>query len=58
MGLLIAFMRLLHVTIGVSLPKPEDEKKVALLWVVSLVGIAVFTALVGYFLMTTIVSSR
>ncbi len=58
MGLLVAFMRLLHVTIGVTLPKPENEKKIALLWVFSLVAIAVFTALLGYFLMTSIVSSR
>jgi hypothetical protein len=58
MRLFIYLMRGLHNVIGISAPEPEDEAKVLLIWIGLLVIIFGGTALVGYLLMTQIVSSR
>ena len=51
-------MRGLHNVVGITAPKPEDEKKVVLLWVGLLTLIFGGTALLGYFLLNLIASTR
>ncbi len=58
MRFLIYLMRGLHNTIGITAPKPEDEAKVVFLWIGLLTVIFGGTAALGYFLLTSIVSSR
>jgi hypothetical protein len=58
MRFLIYLMRGLHNVVGITAPKPEDEAKVVLLWIGLLLVIFSGTALFGYFLITTIASSR
>ncbi len=58
MRFLIYLMRGLHNVIGITAPKPEDEVKVVLIWVGLLVIIFGGTALIGYLLMSQILSSR
>ena len=58
MRFLIYFMRGLHNVVGITAPKPEDEKKIVLLWMGLLVAIFGGTALLGYFLLNLIASSR
>ena len=58
MRLLIYLMRGLHNVVGITAPKPEDEVKVVLVWIGLLVVIFGGTALLGYFLITMIASSR
>ena len=58
MRLLIYLMRGLHNVVGITAPKPEDEVKVVLVWIGLLAIISGGTALLGYFLITMIASSR
>jgi hypothetical protein len=51
-------MRGLHNVVGITAPKPEDEKKIVLLWMGLLIVIFGGAALLGYFLLTMIASSR
>ena len=51
-------MRGLHNVVGITAPKPEDEKKIVLLWIGLLTMIFGGTALLGYFLLNLIASSR
>ena len=55
---LIYIMRGLHHVVGITAPKPEDEKKVVLLWMGLLTLIFGGTALLGYFLLNLIASTR
>ena len=55
---LIYIMRGLHTVVGITAPRPEDEAKVVFVWIGLLFSIALGTALLGYFLITTIASSR
>lgn len=58
MRLLIYLMRGLHSVVGITAPKSEDESKIVLLWMGLLIVIFGGTALLGYFLLTVIASSR
>jgi hypothetical protein len=58
MRFLIYLMRGLHSVVGITAPKPEDESKIVLLWMGLLIIIFGGTALLGYFLLTMIASSR
>lgn len=58
MRVLIYLMRGLHNVVGISLPKPENEGKIVLLWIGLLTAIFSGTALIGYFLLTSIASTR
>jgi hypothetical protein len=58
MRLLIYLMRGLHSVVGITVPKPEDEQKIVLLWMGLLVVIFGGTALLGYFLLNLIASTR
>ena len=58
MGILVYLMRGLHSVVGISAPKPEHEKWVALLWI----GVAFLMLLIvagfGYFILNSIASTR
>lgn len=58
MGILVYLMRGLHNVVGISAPKPEHEKWVALLWVGVAVAMLMIVAGFGYFILTTIASTR
>ncbi len=58
MGILVYLMRLLHSVVGITAPKPEHEKWVALLWVAVAVAMTLLVAGFGYFILTTIASTR
>ena len=58
MRFLIYLMLGLHTVVGITAPKPEDEAKVVFLWIGLLIVIFGGTALLGYFLLTSIASSR
>jgi hypothetical protein len=58
MGVLIYLMRGLHNVVGISVPKPEHEKWVALLWVGVAVAMMVLIAGFGYFILNSIASTR
>ena len=58
MRFLIYFMRGLHNVVGITAPKPEDEKKIVLLWMGLLTLIFGGTALLGYILLNLIASTR
>jgi len=58
MGILIYLMRGLHNIVGISTPKPEHEKLVALLWIAVAVAMLMIVAGFGYFILTSIASTR
>jgi hypothetical protein len=58
MRFLIYLMRGLHNVVGITAPKPEDEAKIVLIWIGAMVIMFGGTALLGYFLITMIASSR
>ncbi len=58
MRLLIYLIRGLHNVVGITAPKPEDEVKVLLVWISVLVIMLGGTALLGYFLITSMTTSR
>jgi len=58
MSLLIYLMRGLHSVVGITLPKPEHEKWVALLWVAVGFAMLAIVAGFGYFILNAIVSGR
>ncbi len=58
MGLLVYLMRGLHNVVGITAPKPEHEKWVALLWVAVAFAMLLLVAGFGYFIMNSIVSTR
>jgi hypothetical protein len=58
MGLLIYLMRGLHNVVGITAPKPEHEKRVALLWVAVAIGMLLLVAGFGYFILNLIASTR
>lgn len=51
-------MRGLHNVVGITAPKPEDEKKIVVVWIVLLAAIFGGTALLGYVLLNVIASTR
>lgn len=55
---LVWIMKLVHHTVGITIPKPEYERTVALLWVAAVVGLALMTSLLGYFFISNIASDR
>lgn len=55
---LVWIMKLVHNMVGITTPKPEYERPVALLWVAVVVGLALMTTLLGYFFITNIASDR
>ncbi len=48
LGPLVRLMRILHMTIGISEPRPEDEKLIALVWV-ALIVMLIVIFVVGLF---------
>lgn len=58
MGVLIYLMRGLHNVVGITAPKPEHEKWVALLWVAVAFAMLLLVAGFGYFILNSIVSTR
>jgi hypothetical protein len=58
MRFLIYLMRGLHSVVGITAPKPEEEARIVWLWMGLLVVIFGGTALLGYFLLNLIASSR
>jgi hypothetical protein len=58
MGVLIYLMRGLHNVVGITAPRPEHEKWVALLWVAVAFAMLLLVAGFGYFILNSIVSTR
>ncbi len=58
MGILVYLMRGLHNVVGISAPKPEHEKWVALLWVGVCVAMMLLVLGFGYFILNSIASTR
>lgn len=56
MGILIYLMRLLHSVVGITAPKPDHEKWIALLWVAVAVAMILLVAGFGYYILTSIAS--
>lgn len=58
MGILVYLMRGLHNVVGITVPKPEHEKWVALLWIAVAFAMLMIVAGFGYFILTSIASTR
>jgi hypothetical protein len=58
MRLLVYIMRGLHNVVGITAPKPEHEKAVVLLWLLVGVVMLMIVAGFGYFILSSIVSTR
>ncbi len=58
MDSLVWVMKLIHNTVGITTPKPEYERQVALFWIGAVVALVVMTMLLGYFFITNIASTR
>jgi len=58
MGFLIYLMRGLHNVVGISVPKPEQEKWVVLLWLGVAIAMMLLVAGFGYFILNSIASTR
>ncbi len=58
MGILVYLMRGLHNVVGITAPKPEHEKWVALLWVAVAFAMLLLVLGFGYFILNVIASSR
>ncbi len=58
MGILVYLMRGLHNVVGITAPKPEHEKWVALLWVGVAFAMLLLVVGFGYFILNVIASSR
>ncbi len=58
MEILVYLMRGLHNVIGISAPKPEHEKWVALLWIAVAIAMLLIVAGFGYFILNSIASTR
>ena len=58
MGVLVYLMRGLHNVVGISVPKPEHEKWVALLWVGVAVAMVLLIGGFGYFILNSIATTR
>jgi hypothetical protein len=58
MGFLVYLIRGLHNVVGITTPKPEHEKWVALLWVGVAFAMLLLVAGFGYFIMNSIVTTR
>ncbi len=58
MGILVYLMRGLHNVVGISAPKPEHERWVALLWLAVAFAMLLIVAGFGYFILNTIASTR
>ena len=58
MDALVWMMKLVHNTVGITIPTAKYERHVAVLWVVVTIGMVAMTMALGYFFITTIASSR
>ncbi len=58
MGFLVYLMRGLHNVVGITAPKPEHERWVALLWVAVAIAMLLLVLGFGYFILTSIASTR
>jgi hypothetical protein len=47
---LLAAMRLFHYMLGITTPKPEDERKILVLWIVVIVGLCVLGLAFAFFM--------
>ena len=57
MKYLIALTRGVHSAIGITLPKPEQEKAVAIIWVVAAVMLVVIILATGWLVVSSMSSS-
>ena len=57
MRLLIAFTKGIMLAIGITLPKPEQEKTVAIVWVVAFFVMIGIIAGVGWLVLTSFANS-
>lgn len=46
---LLAAMRLFHYMLGITAPKPQDERKILALWIVIIVGLCVLGLAFAFF---------
>ena len=47
---LLAAMRLFHYMLGITAPKPQDERKILALWIVVIVGLCVLGMAFAFFM--------
>jgi len=57
MKYLIAITRGIHSAVGISLPKPEQEKAVAIFWLVTLVMLVLIVLGTGWLILSNMSSS-
>ncbi len=57
MKYLVAITRGMHSAIGISLPKPEQEKAVAIIWLVSAVMLGLIILGTGWLVLSSMSSS-
>lgn len=47
---LLAVMRLFHYMLGITAPKPQDERKILALWILIIVGLCVLGLAFAFFM--------
>ena len=57
MKYLVAIIRGMHAAIGISLPNPEQEKAVAIVWLVSAVALVLIILGTGWLVLSSMSSS-
>ena len=57
MKYLIAITRGVHSAVGISLPKPEQEKAVAIIWLLALVALVLIVLGTGWLVLSSMSSS-
>jgi energy-converting hydrogenase Eha subunit A len=57
MKYLVAMIRGMHAAVGISLPTPEQEKKVAVVWLVSAVMLVLILLGTGWLVLSSMSSS-